>query len=94
VRLEHGLLLGLVLAIAGLGIIVGIFAQWASTGFGALGQEYLALLGLTLTGLGVQTIFGSFFLSVLGLRQSFILDESGRPTPAEERAPYAVGAPR
>lgn len=94
VRLEHGLLLGLVVAVAGLGIIVGIFAQWASTGFGALGQEYLALLGLTLTGLGVQTIFGSFFLSVLGLRQSFILDESGRPTPAEERAPYAVGAPR
>jgi glycosyltransferase involved in cell wall biosynthesis len=93
VRLEHGLLLGLLLAIMGIGIIVGIFAEWAVGGFGALSREHLALLGLTLAALGVQTIFGSFFLSVLGLRQSFILDEGGLPTPAEEYAPL-VGAPR
>jgi len=93
VRLEHGLLLGLSLALAGMGIIGGIFLEWASGGFQALGREYLALLGLTLTGLGVQTIFGSFFLSVLGLRQHFILDESGFPKPVEERERVSVGAP-
>jgi glycosyltransferase involved in cell wall biosynthesis len=93
VRLEHGLLLGLLLALAGMGIIGGIFIEWASGGFQALGREYLALLGLTLTGLGVQTIFGSFFLSVLGLRQHFILDESGMPTPAEQPEQVPVGGP-
>ena len=93
VRLEHGLLLGLGLALAGMGIIAGIFIEWASGGFQALGREHLALLGLTLTGLGVQTIFGSFFLSVLGLRQHFILDESGMPTPAEQPAQVPVGGP-
>jgi glycosyltransferase involved in cell wall biosynthesis len=94
VRLEHGLLVGLVLTLAGMAIIVGIFAEWASNGFGALGREHPALLGLTLVGLGVQTVFGSFFLSVLGLRQHFILDETGTPTPAEEHAPVPVGEPR
>jgi hypothetical protein len=94
VRLEHGLLLGLLLSLAGMGIITGIFVEWASGGFQALGREHLALLGLTLTGLGVQTIFGSFFLSVLGLRQHFILDESGLPTPVEEPEQVAVGGPR
>jgi glycosyltransferase involved in cell wall biosynthesis len=94
VRLEHGLLLGAGVALAGIGIIAGIFIEWASGGFGALGREHLALLGLTLTGLGVQAIFGAFFLSVLGLRQHFILDESGLPMPVEERAPVPVGGPR
>ena len=32
-------------------------------------EEHPALLGLTLVGLGVQILFGSFFLSVLGLRK-------------------------
>jgi glycosyltransferase involved in cell wall biosynthesis len=93
VRLEHGLLLGGGITLTGIGIIIGIFVDWASHGFGALGREHLALLGLTLTGLGVQAIFGAFFLSVLGLRQSFILDESGLPRPVEETAPL-VGARR
>ncbi len=94
VRLEHGLLVGLGLSLAGMGIIAGIFIEWASGGFQALGREHQALLGLTLTGLGVQTIFGSFFLSVLGLRQHFILDESGTPTPVEEPAQVPVGDSR
>ena len=94
VRLEHGLLIGLLVTLAGMGILVGIFIDWASHGFGALGREHLALLALTLVGLGVQTIFGSFFLSVLGLRQHFILDESGLPTPAAERERVAVAGPR
>jgi glycosyltransferase involved in cell wall biosynthesis len=69
VRLEHGLALGTVLLLAGLGVLGGIFAHWAAGGFGALHAEHPALLGLTLVGLGVQVLFGSFFLSVLGLRK-------------------------
>ena len=60
------------LALAGFGILLGIFVDWAANGFGALSREYLAILGLTLAGLGVQTVFASFFLSVLGLRSDFV----------------------
>jgi len=72
VRLEHGLIGGGVLALAGFGILLGIFVDWAANGYGALSREYLAILGLTLTGLGVQTVFASFFLSVLGLRSELV----------------------
>jgi hypothetical protein len=74
VRLEHGLLLGAVLTLIGGGILVAIFAEWASGGFGALGRVHEALFGMTLVGLGVQTLFGSFFLSVLGLRKNLRLE--------------------
>jgi glycosyltransferase involved in cell wall biosynthesis len=89
-RLEHGLLAGGLVALAGIGVIVGIFVEWAAGGFGALSQVYLALLGLTLAGLGVQTVFASFFLSVLGLRNDFILDGGTKQAPREE-LPVVVG---
>lgn len=67
-RLEHGLVIGAAVALGGLGILAAIFVKWAVGGFGALALEYLAVLGLTFAGLGVQTVFASFFLSILGLR--------------------------
>jgi glycosyltransferase involved in cell wall biosynthesis len=68
VRLEHGLLLGTALILAGGGILVGIALSWARSDFGALAYEHESLLGLTLVGLGFQAVFASFFLSVLRLR--------------------------
>ncbi len=44
-----------------------MFAIWVDRGLGALHEERLALVGLTLMILGLQAIFGAFFLSVLGL---------------------------
>jgi glycosyltransferase involved in cell wall biosynthesis len=91
VRLEHGLLLGAVLTLIGGGILVAIFAEWASGGFRALGRVHEALFGMTLVGLGMQTLFGSFFLSVLGLRKNLLLgSEEERPAeivPERERVP-------
>ena len=92
-RLEHGLLLGGLVALAGFGLIAGIFVEWAASGFGALSQVYLALLGLTLAGLGVQAVFASFFLSVLGLRNDFILDERSEEA-SEEAVPVGLGGER
>jgi hypothetical protein len=89
VRLEHGLIGGSVLALAGVGIILGIFVDWAANGFGVLSREYLAILGLTLTGLGVQVVFASFFLSVLGLRSDFAI-ETRRAVARAERVPVGV----
>jgi glycosyltransferase involved in cell wall biosynthesis len=69
VQLEHGLLAGAVLMVAGIvigGVIVG---QWISSGGGALAQTRLALLGATLLIVGIQIFFSSFLLSILGLRR-------------------------
>jgi len=90
-RLEHGLLLGGLLALGGFGVLLGIFVEWASSGFGALARTYLALLGLTLAGLGVQTIFASFFLSVLGLPNDFMREGRGELA-REKEAAVAVGS--
>jgi len=90
-RLEHGLLAGGAVALAGFGILLGIFVEWAASGYGALSREYLAILGLTLAGLGVQTVFASFFLSVLGLRTDFIHEARGGAAREEPvRAPVGV----
>ena len=69
VRLEHGLLAGGIVFLAGLvvsGVIVGI---WADRGFGALSEARLAVLAATLIIIGIQIFFGSFLLSILGLRR-------------------------
>lgn len=66
-RLEHGLILGSGLVLVGLGIFGAVLARWAGAGFGALGHEYATALGLTLLGLGVQVVFGSFFLGLLSI---------------------------
>jgi glycosyltransferase involved in cell wall biosynthesis len=66
-RLEHGLLAGSGLLLAGLVIALVVLVQWLDRGLGELEEERLALLGLMLLVLGLQTIFGAFFLSILGL---------------------------
>jgi glycosyltransferase involved in cell wall biosynthesis len=68
VRLEHGLLAGALVLVAGLVVLGFVVGRWIVHGFGDLHEEHLSIAGLTLVGLGVQTIFGSFFLSVLSLR--------------------------
>ena len=66
--LEHGLLLGGVLLLAGLATVATIFALWAVDGFGALSHEYATAIGFTLLALGIQVVLGSFFLSLLTMR--------------------------
>ncbi|MBA2642261.1 MAG: glycosyltransferase family 2 protein [Actinobacteria bacterium] len=67
-RLEHGLLVGGLLAAAALAILGTIFVSWTADGFGSLGHEYATALGLTFLGLGLQVVFGSFFLALLTMR--------------------------
>ena len=66
-RIEHGLITGSLLALAGLaigGVIVGI---WIDRGFGQLSEDRLIVFAAVLVILGLQTIFSSFFLSIIGL---------------------------
>ena len=79
-RLEHGLLGGGLLVLAALAILGTIVATWAAGGFGALKHEYATALGLTLLGLGIQIVFGSFFLALLTMP----LARTARPEPISE----------
>ena len=91
-RLEHGLALGALMLLGGAGLLAFVFAEWAGSGYGRLGYSHAALLGLTLAALGVQTVFASFFLSVLGLRKHLVLDADRRAT--NEAVPAAGSSQR
>ena len=69
-NLERGLLVGLVMSLAGL-IAIGAAAwSWRSTGFGHLDPRLTMrelIPSVVILALGVQTIFASFFLSILGI---------------------------
>jgi glycosyltransferase involved in cell wall biosynthesis len=67
--LEHGLLLGGGIAVAGVVIGVVILVDWIQQGFGALSMEHLAVLAATLIIVGIQVFFTSFLISILGLRR-------------------------
>jgi glycosyltransferase involved in cell wall biosynthesis len=68
-RLEHGLLLGGAILFVGLAIAVAILVTWVGRGFGELSETRLALIAATLMIVGVQIVFSSFLLSILGLRR-------------------------
>lgn len=68
--LERGLLLGAATCVVGIGLLLAAFLQWKAAGFGRL--DYAVTMrwvipGATLTALGCQTLFSSFFTSILGL---------------------------
>ena len=87
IRLEHGLLFGLGLMLAGIGVLIAVFLRWAHAGFGPLGDEYPTALGVTLFGLGVQAIFGSFFIGLLTMRSGQPNLSLSEPLALEEHAP-------
>ena len=69
--LERGILLGFILMIGGGWLILEAFLKWHQVHFGNLSySENMRYLvpGATLTIFGIQTMFTSFFLSVLGLK--------------------------
>jgi glycosyltransferase involved in cell wall biosynthesis len=75
VTLESGLLLGGLLSLVGFTGCAYITWQWASSGFGPLEQVRGVLFWSMWLFLGVQTIFSSFFLSMLGIsRGTYIGD--------------------
>ncbi|MHB8241038.1 MAG: glycosyltransferase family 2 protein [Solirubrobacteraceae bacterium] len=68
-RLEHGLLLGCITVLAAVAMIAAILVDWVERGLGSLSQERLAIAAATLLVLGIQIVFSSFLLSILGLRR-------------------------
>lgn len=78
-RLEHGLMLGGAFTLIGFAIAAAIVGTWVGRGFGELSETRLAVLAATLMIVGVQIVFSSFLLSILGLRRR---DRDADGTPA------------
>jgi len=72
ITLETGLLFGCLLLLMGVGMLGYAVFLWHATGFGHLSPTHMLRVTLpsaTLLMLGVEVIFGSFFLSLLGLNR-------------------------
>jgi glycosyltransferase involved in cell wall biosynthesis len=72
VKLEVGLICGGLLVVAGLSALGIALGAWAKVNFGPLDPRQgmrLVLPAALLLMLGIQTLFASFFLSILGLRR-------------------------
>jgi len=65
VTLEHGLLAGGALSVSAVVGLAFVAVEWAHNGFGALGRAYETALLVTALGLGIQIVFGAFFLALL-----------------------------
>jgi len=75
VKLEQGLLLGAVLTLFGGAGMAWVAWRWAASGFGPLNEMRAAIFFCLWFLLGIQTIFSSFFLSMLGIsRGTYIGD--------------------
>jgi hypothetical protein len=75
VKLEDGLLIGAISFLAGLVGCVSVVWEWAASGFGPLFQVREVLFWSMWLFLGMQVIFSSFFLSMLGIsRGTYIGD--------------------
>jgi glycosyltransferase involved in cell wall biosynthesis len=68
-RLEHGLVLAVVVGVTGLALFGYVVSEWAAGGFGPLSETRLAILAATLIVVAAQIFFTSFMLSILGLRR-------------------------
>ncbi len=73
VNLEVGLITGALLTLAGVVLAIVALAIWGGSGFDELDYRdtlRIVIPSATLLMLGVQTVLGSLFLSILGIRQS------------------------
>jgi len=71
--LEKGLILGTVAALVGGALLLFAFVQWHQASFGRLdyGETMrLVIPAVTLIALGIQTILGSFMISLMAIRRT------------------------
>jgi glycosyltransferase involved in cell wall biosynthesis len=77
--LEKGLLVGGVVTVTGLALVLVAVVSWGRAGYGALDTQAsmrpLIVAVLLIAG-GVQTIFASFVLSMLGIRDNVVVRPS------------------
>lgn len=68
-NLERGIFLGGGIFLVGFTVMPFIFIEWFSKDFGALYRIRESILAMTLLVIGLQTVFSSFFISLLFLER-------------------------
>jgi glycosyltransferase involved in cell wall biosynthesis len=77
--LENGLILGILLLVAGGSGALWVLGKWVASGFGPLHDLRMVIVSALFFLLGVQVIFSSFFISMLGIsRGTYIGDYESR----------------
>jgi len=69
ITIERAGLAGIMLSLLGAAIYWGIFKKWIHVQFGPLNEIKNAILALMLVSIGIQTLFSSFMLSILGIKE-------------------------
>jgi glycosyltransferase involved in cell wall biosynthesis len=88
--LERGLVIGLILGLAGLGGLIFSVVYWDGAGFHSLNYEHslrIMVPSVTALILSCQLVLGTFFLSILGIKQTrhrplATVNESDQPVSA------------
>ena len=75
VKLEHGLLAGAAMALAGFAGDAVAFSQWAHSGFGRLQAVRTVFFCSLSLFLGIEVLFSSVFLSMLGINRDTYMGE-------------------
>ncbi len=68
-RMEHGILMGLILLAMGLLNFTFIIVMWLNGGLDGRQSVRLSILALTFSVIGAQTIFASFFVSMMVIKR-------------------------
>ncbi|MFA5856452.1 MAG: glycosyltransferase family 2 protein [Candidatus Pacearchaeota archaeon] len=69
ITIEKASIIGIIGSLIGISLYAFIIYKWLNSGFGSLNEIKNSILALTLTVIGVQTIFSSFMLSILGIKE-------------------------
>ena len=70
ITIERASIAGIIILLLGAFIYTFIISKWVGNGFGSLNEIKNSIVGLTLIILGVQTIFSSFMLSILSIKEN------------------------
>ena len=68
---EKGVLIGLLLFLAGIAVTIAAFIIWSRTGFGGLSPESMMRItipSMLLIVVGIEVVFGSFFMGILHIK--------------------------
>jgi hypothetical protein len=69
ITIERACIAGALIILAGAVIFVIIAGKWIASDFGSLDETKNSIIALTLMVLGTQTVFSSFMLSILGIKE-------------------------
>lgn len=69
ITIEKASIMGILISLIGISIYLYILINWLSSGFSSLNEIKNSIVALTFIVLGIQTIFSSFMLSILSIKE-------------------------